>query len=94
MALFKFASDDTEKLAKVFEEAFTEFFTNGYTEHKGFEFGRDLGIREGNFDFGVTVLFDDPEGYTKYNLSEAHQELLKAIIVPNISDRAALQFRI
>lgn len=93
-ALFKFSSVDKEALSRAFEEAFNEFFNNGFTEHESFEFGADLGIREGNFDFGVTVVFKDEDGYIKYNLSEAHQELLRATVLPNISDRASLQFRI
>ena len=94
VALFNFATNDKEALIKVFEEAFVEFLQNDYTAHRGYDFGADLGIREGNFDFGVTVIFDDEEGYRKYNVSEAHQNLLRSTITPNISSRASIQFKI
>ncbi|MDA8025010.1 MAG: Dabb family protein [Actinomycetota bacterium] len=94
VALFKFSSDDKNILANIFDKAFVEFLTKGYTDHKGYDFGRDLGIREGNFDYGVTVIFDDEDGYQSYNVSEAHQELLRTVVAPNISDRASLQFKL
>ncbi|MDA8277221.1 MAG: Dabb family protein [Actinomycetota bacterium] len=94
IALFKISSDNKEAVIKSFDEEFYKFLSVGFTDHKGYEFGVDLGIREGNFDYGVTVVFDDEDGYKRYNTSDAHQELLRNVVVPNISDRASLQFRV
>lgn len=56
------------------------------------ECGSDIGVREGNFDFGVAVRFDDAQGYLDYVAHPDHVRVANELIFPFIGDRAAVQF--
>ena len=59
---------------------------------RGYQFGADAALAEGNFDFALVADFDDPAGYQAYAVDPLHQAVLKDHIRPNISDRAAVQY--
>lgn len=57
-------------------------------------FGPDLGLRQGNADYGVVGVFADQEAYETYANDEFHLELIRENVVPILAERSALQFRI
>ena len=61
-------------------------------EVKGYRYGPDAGVNTGNYDFAVTADFDDVDGYLVYRDHPFHQELIQAMIVGHIAERAAAQF--
>lgn len=61
-------------------------------EIRGFRFGADAGLREGNADFAVVAEFDSPEGYRAYGAHPDHRDLLDRLIQPIVDRRTSLQF--
>lgn len=59
---------------------------------RAYRIGPDVGINEGNFDFGVVADFDDAEGYVAYRDHPEHRKIVEEFIRPIRGDRAAIQF--
>jgi hypothetical protein len=59
-----------------------------------YEFGSDLGVNEGTFDFAVFAGFDDMDGYLAYRDNPEHAAIIRDHILPIIESRAAVQFEI
>jgi len=57
-----------------------------------FSFGTDLGVNEGNFDFAVSAVFDDLDGYLTYRDNPDHRAMVRDHILPIAAARAAVQF--
>ncbi|HYM50362.1 MAG TPA: Dabb family protein [Candidatus Limnocylindrales bacterium] len=59
---------------------------------RSYRFGRDLGLQEGNADFGVVADFVDEEGLRTYAEHPAHLAVLTERIRPHIARREAIQY--
>lgn len=57
-----------------------------------FSFGTDLGVNEGNFDFAVSAVFDNLDGYLAYRDNPDHRAMVRDHILPIAASRAAVQF--
>jgi hypothetical protein len=57
-------------------------------------FGPDLGLREGNADYGVIGVFADLEAYQAYATLPYHLDLIRDRVMPILAERSALQFQI
>jgi len=55
--------------------------------------GHDAGLATGNFDFAVTVDFDDEAGFFAYRDDPAHREIITRDILPITAQRVAVQFK-
>lgn len=55
--------------------------------------GRDLGIRSGNAQYGVTALIegDDPSAYLDH---PAHRAVAADVVAPHVASKSAVQFRL
>jgi len=60
---------------------------------RGFVFGADAGLAEGNYDFAVTADFDDEAGYLAYRDDPVHREIIARVVLPVTAQRVAVQFR-
>jgi len=58
---------------------------------RSYRFGRDLGLRDGNFDFGVMAELDGPEDVDRYLDHPLHLELVENHIVHMVAKRRAVQ---
>jgi hypothetical protein len=61
---------------------------------RGYRFGDDAKIVEGNFEFAIVADFDDPSDFQTYATHAAHQKLIAERIRPILQDRAAVQYEI
>ena len=61
-------------------------------EIKGYRFGPDAGLAEGNVDYGVVADFDSAEGYRAYAAHPAHRAVIESLIKPIRDRRTGLQF--
>jgi hypothetical protein len=59
---------------------------------RAFASGPDVGINQGNYDFGVTADFEDAGGYVAYRDNPDHRAMVEQHILPIAADRAAIQF--
>ena len=60
-------------------------------EIRRYEFGDDAGLSEDNFDFALVADFDDLDGFRRYMDAPAHLALIRDLLEPVISSRAAVQ---
>jgi Stress responsive A/B Barrel Domain len=51
-----------------------------------YEFGSDLGVNEGSYDFAVFAGFDDMDGYLAYRDNPEHRAIIRDHITPIIGN--------
>jgi hypothetical protein len=54
--------------------------------------GQDLGLREGNASFAITVDFVDEEAYRLYDVDEEHNRIRHDMIAPLSASVTRIQF--
>lgn len=59
-----------------------------------YQFGPDLASASTNFDFAVTAVFHDLDGYVTYRDHPEHVRVVQTCIAPYLAERAAAQFAI
>jgi hypothetical protein len=59
-----------------------------------YRFGRNLGLQEGGFDFGIVADFADAAAWREYWANEAHQKLIAEKVRPIVAERVALQLEL
>ena len=57
-----------------------------------YRFGRDLRLREDNYEFAVTADFDDTDGFLVYRDHPDHLKAMAEFVAPIAKTRAAVQF--
>ncbi|MCH1865949.1 Dabb family protein [Nocardioides sp. CFH 31398] len=63
-------------------------------EPLGIVAGRDLGLREGNASYSLTVDFADEDAYRRYDLDEEHNRIRRELFAPISSEIRRIQFRL
>jgi hypothetical protein len=63
-------------------------------ELRGYQFGADVHMSEGNYDLAVVADFDDVAGYLVYRDHPTHVAVITERIRPILADRAAVQHEI
>ena len=46
----------------------------------------------GNYDVGLTMVFDNPKGYLDYAESDGHQKFFAQYCTPILAERVVVQF--
>ena len=59
---------------------------------QAYRFGRDLGVQDGNADFGLVADFVDEQGLRTYANHPEHLEVIKKLIRPITAQREAIQY--
>ena len=57
-----------------------------------YRFGRDIGIQEGNADFGLVADFIDEASLETYANHPDHQDVIKNLVRPIQAERIAIQY--
>lgn len=91
MVMFRFADDVTEEQKEAMRSALRRL-PEQIPEIVAYRFGDDAGLRDENFDFGVTADFDDLDSFLVYRDHADHQKAIAEHIAPIVSARAAVQF--
>jgi hypothetical protein len=92
-SLWKFTDDAPADLA---ERATEAYYTaaGSIPAIRSCQVGLDIGYRETNFDFALTLDFDDLEGYREYVAHELHLQLFREYLEPHLESRTAVQFEL
>lgn len=91
LVLVRWTEDATEEAKKAVGDALLGLRDQIDTV-RDVHLGSDLRIREDNFDFAVSVDFDDEEGYLTYRNHPAHIRVVKEFIQPVMAERAGTVF--
>lgn len=59
---------------------------------RSYVYGADLGVNDGNYDFGLVASFDDLAGYVAYRDNPDHRAIIRDYVVPITASRVAVQF--
>ena len=61
---------------------------------RSYEFGANLGINPGTYDFAVTATFDNADDYIAYRDNPVHKAFIAEFTAPFVATRASIQFEI
>lgn len=59
-----------------------------------YDFGPDMGLRQGNADFGIAAVVASPEALVEYLEHPAHHELVGQVLGPMFASRQAVQIEV
>ena len=59
-----------------------------------YEFGRDLGVMEGNPQVALVADFDSVEDWRAYQAHPDHQELVQQVIAPILESMTRVQYQV
>jgi hypothetical protein len=91
VALFRFSEEASDQTPHHLEEGLSQL-AQTIPEIEAYRYGRDLGLREGNFDFAVVADFADAEAFKRYVDHPDHQAFLKQRLSPVLAERVSIQF--
>lgn len=60
---------------------------------QGYWYGPDLGLREGNADYGIVAELGSEQDWRAYLEHPAHLDVIASHIAPIVAERAAVQIR-
>lgn len=63
-------------------------------EIRAYRVGTDLGLVEGNADFGIVADFDDADAWRIYQSHPEHVRIITECIRPHLASRTAVQFEV
>lgn len=93
VVLLRWRDGATEAEKKGVEEGL-EALPAAIPEIRRYQWGRDAGLAEGNFDFALVADFDSPADFAAYQNHPEHLRLLAERVRPAIAARAAAQYRL
>ena len=91
VALFRWTPEVTGEQVDEFEKALATM-PAAVGCLKSFRFGRDLGEREANFDFGVVAELESADQIHSYLDHPAHVRLVEEYVQKMLAERKAVQF--
>lgn len=93
IALFKLRTDAPAGSIQSLEEGLF-LIAQTIKEIASYDYGADLGLREGNFDFAVVADFTTAEDFERYVQHPDHQAFLKDRLTPILAERVSIQFEL
>jgi hypothetical protein len=93
IALFRLKKDAPSDASQSLEEGLLQL-AQTISEMASYDYGTDLGLREGNFDFAVVADFEDKEAFARYVNHPDHQAFIRDRLTPVLEDRVSLQFEL
>ena len=101
MAILKFKPDAKPADIEAYFNAFPGLMASqptirswkiGRNEGAGGETHVRKGSFAGNYDVGLTMVFDNPKGYLDYAESDGHQKFFAQYCTPILAERVVVQF--
>jgi len=92
IALFRWNTEATEGRVKALSSALDELSAT-MPSLISYEHGRDLGLREGTFDYGIVAEFGKAEQVSEYLDHPRHQAVIREFVAPILDTRSAVQIQ-
>jgi hypothetical protein len=93
IALFTFTDGITDRDVQTIDAALGSL-PGTIEQIRSYKHGRDIGIGDGNWDYGVIGEFDSVEDFNTYTSHPAHVHVLSNDIKPHLLDVARIQMRV
>lgn len=93
IAMFRLKEDAPEGTLESLSEGLS-VLAQSISAFSSYSYGRDLGLREGNYDFAVVADFENAEAFASYAKHPAHLAFIQDQLTPVVAERVALQFEI
>mgnify|MGYP002263006911 CR=1 FL=1 len=93
IALFRLKAEAPAGTLKALEDELFQL-AQKIPEIERYDYGSDLGLREGNFDFGVVADFETAEAFKAYATHPDHLAFIERALVPVLDERVSIQFEI
>lgn len=58
------------------------------------QIGKNIGYLDSNYDFALTLDFDNLDGYREYVAHDLHMQLFREYLEPYMESRTAVQFEL
>ena len=93
IALFRLKKDAPKEATQSLESGLFQL-AQVITEMSSYDYGADLGLREGKFDFGVAADFEDAASFERYVNHPEHQTFIRERLTPVVEERVSIQFEL
>ena len=93
IVMFKFKEDAPADAALSLEQGLSRL-ARSIPEIAAYDYGRDLELREGNFDFCLVAEFADVEAFGRYVVHADHQRFIQRQLTPVVAQRISVQFEV
>ncbi len=93
VVLFKLKKDAPEGTLVLLKNELSAL-SQSIPEIRAYDYGSDLGLRDGNFDLCLVAQFDDTEAFNRYVNHPDHQTFVSDRLTPVVAERVAVQFEI
>jgi len=91
IVLMKFKPGTGGEAVEALERGLRELSTPGLLAAS---FGRDLNLRDSNFDFGLVLDFESLDAYRLFDTHEAHERIRRELTRPIVETAAAVQYEV
>jgi hypothetical protein len=91
IVLFRWTADATDEQRQAVADRLAAL-PRSIPEIRSYQFGTDLGLANGNYDFGLVAQFDDGAALAVYQQNDDHQAVIRDVIKPIVAERVAVQF--
>jgi hypothetical protein len=91
VALFTWKPGTTAEQVQAFSRGLAAL-PSSIPEIRGYRFGPDIGIADGNADFALVADFDDADSWRTYQRHPEHQRVIAELTRPIVEIRHAVQY--
>ncbi|MAG29503.1 MAG: stress protein [Deltaproteobacteria bacterium] len=91
VALFRLKDDAPQGARHSLEEGLAAI-AQTIPQIAAYSYGADLGMRDGNFDFGVVADFENAEAFQSYVEHPDHRAFVEQRLSPVVDERVSIQF--
>lgn len=91
VVLFRFHPETPDAKKQSLRDGLSELRV-AIPEIRRYEFGDDLELADGNFDFAVVAEFADSNDFKTYAAHPRHVRLIAELVRPILAERVALQY--
>ncbi len=90
-AIFRFNKGVTDETVAAIDAALATL-PDIIPEIVSFRSGRNIGITDGAWDYGVVAEFTTQDDYMTYATNPEHVDMVQNIVGPNVTEAARIQF--
>jgi hypothetical protein len=92
-SLWKFTTDAPTDLLERLDDAYRTAHAE-IPSIRACQVGGNVGYLANNYDYALTIDFDDLDGYREYVAHDLHVQIFRELLEPHLDNRVAVQFEL